>query len=97
MELSKFVFTGVLLKESENDGSISAICLELDVASEGETAEEAKNNLFEAVSLYIESAIENNLPVLRPIPEEENPIKIIPEKIVEKFPLKINFSVQAYA
>ena len=94
MENSKFVFTGIVLKESS---SFSSLCLEVDVASEGENISEAKNNLMEAVSLYIESAIENNLPVLRQIPEEENPVKQYPEKIIEQFPLKINFSVKAYA
>jgi predicted RNase H-like HicB family nuclease len=94
MESTKFVFTGVLLKENS---SISTLCPELDVASEGDTIPEAKANLMEAVSLYIESAIENNLPVLRQVPEEENPLKQYPEKIIEKFPLKINFSVKAYA
>ncbi|GIK60121.1 MAG: hypothetical protein HND39_10425 [Ignavibacteriota bacterium] len=94
MEKSKFVFTGIVLK----DGSaFSSLCIEVDVASEGKNIAEAKKNLFEAVSLYIESAIENNLPVLRPVPIEGNPLSQSPEKIVEKFPLKINFSVKAYA
>jgi len=94
MEQSKFVFTGVLIKE--NNG-ISALCLELDVASEGESVSEAKKNLFEAVSLYIESAVENNLPILRPVPEQDNPLKTNPDKILEKFSLKINFTVNTYA
>jgi predicted RNase H-like HicB family nuclease len=94
MEQSKFVFTGVLLKENS---SISALCLEVDVATEGETIQEAKNNLIEAVSLYIESAVENNLPVLRPVPEEENPLLQNHKKILEKFTLKINFTVYAHA
>ena len=94
MENSKFVFTGIVLEEGS---SFSSLCLEVDVASEGDNISEAKNNLMEAVTIYIESAIENNLPVLRQIPEEENPITQYPEKIVEKFPLKINFSVKAYA
>jgi len=94
MDHSKFNFTGVLLKENS---SVSALCLELDVASEGETIAEARKNLIEAVTLYIESAIENNLPVLRPVPEEENPVLKFPDKILERFTLKINFTVQAYA
>lgn len=94
MEHSKLVFTGILTKE---DNSISALCLELDVASEGKTLTEAKNNLIEAVTLYIESAVENNLPILRPIPEEDNPLIKTPQKILEKFLLKINFLVLAHA
>ncbi len=94
MENSRLVFTGILLKE---ENSLSALCPELDVASEGETLDEAKNNLIEAVTLYIESAVENNLPILRPIPEEDNPLIKTPDKIVEKFLLKINFSVIVHA
>ena len=97
MEQSKFVFTGVLLNESNSSGTMTALCLEVDVASEGETIEEAKNNLMEAVSLYIESAVENNLPLLRPIPKEDNPLLNNQDKIIEKFMLKINFTVNAYA
>lgn len=94
MEPSKFVFTGILVKDNV---SISALCLELDVASEGETASEARNNLIEAVSLYIESAVENNLPVLRPVSEEDNPLLNNSHEVIEKFLLKINFTVKAYA
>ncbi len=43
-----------LLKEAE--GGYSAICNELDVASQGETIEEALANIKEAVELYLESA-----------------------------------------
>ena len=32
----------------------SAICLELDIASQGKTAKEAFNNLQEAIDLYLE-------------------------------------------
>jgi predicted RNase H-like HicB family nuclease len=90
MENSKFVFTGIVLKESS---SFSLLCPEVDVASEGETVAEAKANLMEAVSLYIESAVENKVPVLRLIPEEENPLIKCPGKILDKLPLEINFAV----
>jgi len=39
----------------ENGGFVS-ICPELDVASQGDTVEEASANLREAVELFIESA-----------------------------------------
>jgi len=94
MNKSKFIFTGVLVKEKS---SVTALCLELDVVTEGNTTEQAKNNLMEAVSLYIETAIENNLPIMRPVPEEENPLVIQSKQILEKFPLKIDFEIHAYA
>jgi predicted RNase H-like HicB family nuclease len=43
----------------EKEGELfSALCLELNVASQGKTLEEAKRNIREAVELYIEDVIE---------------------------------------
>jgi len=42
----------------ETSGGYSAICTDLDIASQGETVEEASSNLREAVELYFESAKE---------------------------------------
>ena len=39
----------------EGDGYVS-LCPELDIASEGQTVEEARNNLNEAVDLFFECA-----------------------------------------
>jgi predicted RNase H-like HicB family nuclease len=41
--------------EREGDGYVS-LCPELDVASQGDTIEEARNNLAEAVELFLETA-----------------------------------------
>jgi predicted RNase H-like HicB family nuclease len=41
--------------ERENSGYIS-LCPELDIASQGDTVEEAKSNLQEAVGLFFETA-----------------------------------------
>jgi len=90
---TSFVFTGVLIKEDEG---YSVLCLELDVASQGETVEEAKKNIIEAVTLYIETAIESNLPIIRPVPEEDNPLRLTPEKVVETFNVNINLEINAY-
>ncbi len=43
------------LVEREGDG-YTALCPELDVASQGGTVEEAKSNLAEAVQLFLETA-----------------------------------------
>jgi predicted RNase H-like HicB family nuclease len=43
------------LIEREGDGYV-ALCLELDVASQGDTVEEARRNLKEAVELFVEGA-----------------------------------------
>jgi predicted RNase H-like HicB family nuclease len=43
----------------EKEGDLySAVCLELNVASQGKTIEEAKKNLQEAVELYLEDVLE---------------------------------------
>ncbi len=41
--------------EREGDGYV-ALCPELDVASQGNTIEDARNNLQEAVALFLETA-----------------------------------------
>ena len=46
-------FTAII--EREDDGYV-AICPELDVASQGGTVEEARDNLVEAIELLLETA-----------------------------------------
>lgn len=46
--------------EREDDGYV-AICPELDVVSQGDTVEEAKANLREAVELFLETADESEI------------------------------------
>ena len=41
--------------EREGDGYV-ALCPELDVASQGETVSEARDNLIEALTLFFEAA-----------------------------------------
>jgi predicted RNase H-like HicB family nuclease len=89
-----FVFTGTII--SEKDG-YSSLCIDIDVASQGDTIEEAKQNLMEAVTLYLETAIDNNLPLIRPVLKNDNPINTRPDDIVEIFKMNISFQVQAYA
>ena len=43
------------LIQREDDGFVS-LCPELDIASQGETVEEARSNLIEAVELFFETA-----------------------------------------
>uniref|UniRef100_B8HLU6 HicB-like antitoxin of toxin-antitoxin system domain-containing protein n=1 Tax=Cyanothece sp. (strain PCC 7425 / ATCC 29141) TaxID=395961 RepID=B8HLU6_CYAP4 len=44
-------FTAII--EREGDGYVS-LCPQLDIASQGNTVEEAKNNLIEALELFFE-------------------------------------------
>jgi len=55
-------FTAII--ERESDGYV-ALCPELDIASQGESVEEARHNLIEALELFFEvadpSEIQNRL------------------------------------
>ncbi len=45
----------IAIIEREEDGYVS-LCLELDIASQGDTVEEATTNLVEAIELFFEVA-----------------------------------------
>ncbi len=89
-----FVFHSLVLQE---ESGYTSLCLDLDVASQGETIQQAKEALLEAVTLYLETALEHNLPWLRPVPPSEDPRFTDPEHIVAEFPLKVGVTVHAYA
>ena len=46
--------------EREGDGYVS-LCPELDIASQGDTIEQARNNLREAVELFFETVSPNEI------------------------------------
>jgi len=46
--------------EREGDGYVS-LCPELDIASQGETIEDARNNLREAIELFFETASKDEI------------------------------------
>lgn len=52
----ELILTIVVRKEQ---GRYSSWCPELDVASQGDTVEEARQNLQEAVELHVETMVEN--------------------------------------
>jgi predicted RNase H-like HicB family nuclease len=92
MEQPGFIFTCVILQEGDG---YTALCPDLDVASQSDSIQEAKTALLEAVTLYLETALENNLPWLRPIPWNEDPRITAPETVVITFPLKVRAEVYA--
>ncbi len=94
MSANPLKFGGFVLRSGS---TFESICPELDVASFGKTAVEAQQSLIEACQLYVESAIENNLPYLRPMPADDHPLNSEPERIVEQFTLTIEISVKAHA
>jgi len=46
--------------ERDGDGYVS-LCPELDIASQGETIEDARNNLREAIELFFETASKDEI------------------------------------
>lgn len=84
--MDTFNFTGVIIQE---DDGYSSLCPELDVASLGDTPEEAKAMLLEAATLHLEGAFEGGLPYLRPVPAEDDPRQIAPDTIAEIFRFKL--------
>lgn len=91
---NQFDFTGAIFKKGRQ---FVSLCLEVDVASEGRTAREARKMLAEAVTLYLEACFESNIPYLRPVPKEEDPRLNPPRNLIELFPLRVNFKVHAVA
>jgi predicted RNase H-like HicB family nuclease len=94
MSKNGFVFNSIVLRE---ESGYTSLCLDLDVASQGETIQQAKEALLEAVTLYLETALEHNLPWLRPVPPTEDPRFVDPEHIVAEFPLKVSVAIHAHA
>ncbi len=69
--MDKLLLHGLIEKEN---GLYSALCLELDVASQGKTIEKAKKNLQEAVEIYLEDVIQSKEEkdfIPRPAPQTE--------------------------
>ena len=56
------------LVQREGDGYV-ALCPELDIASQGETVEEARRNLTEAVELFLETADQTEISLRLPSSE----------------------------
>ena len=54
----KVTLTGII--EKEGDGYV-ALCPQLDVASQGDTVDEARKNLTEALELFFECASEKEI------------------------------------
>ena len=92
--MEMFVFTGIIWKEGNK---YSALCPELDVALQGETAAKARKNLLEAATLHLEGSFEDGLPCLRPIPSSEDPRNSFPAESLEVFKFKVDVAIKAYA
>ena len=94
MNRNVLAFTGLVIKEGDGYWSL---CPELDVASQGNSVSEAKSMLREAVTGYLESCFESNLPYLRPVPEEKDPRRCEPDSVVSTFRMRVDLTVKVHA
>jgi predicted RNase H-like HicB family nuclease len=92
--MDMFVFTGIIWKD---ENGFSALCPELDIASQGNTALEARQMLLEAASLHLEGTFEDGLPYLRPVPPGEDPRSTMPADVLEVIRFKVDVAVRAHA
>jgi predicted RNase H-like HicB family nuclease len=92
--MEMFVFTGLIWKENKE---FSALCPELDVASQGSNSKEARRKLLEAATLHLEGSFEDGLPYLRPVPATEDPRNSLPAEEVVVFKFKVDVAIKAYA
>lgn len=74
--MERLYLTAAIEKEKLSTGEdvYVALCLELDIASQGSTIEEAKANIREAVELFMESASPSELERRLPSSEENSEI-----------------------
>ncbi|HEY3243578.1 MAG TPA: hypothetical protein VGM03_09525 [Phycisphaerae bacterium] len=94
MNRNALTFTGLVIREGRG---FYSLCPELDVASEGGTAREAKAMLREAVSGYLQACFESNLPYLRPVLPSDDPRMNQPENIESTFHVKVQVAVKVHA
>jgi predicted RNase H-like HicB family nuclease len=92
--MEMFVFTGLIWKENKE---FSALCPELDVASQGSNSKEARRKLLEAATLHLEGSFEDGLPYMRPVPATEDPRNSLPAEEVEIFKFKVDVAIKAHA
>jgi predicted RNase H-like HicB family nuclease len=92
--MDMFVFTGIIWKENKE---YSALCPELDVASQGKTSVDARKNLLEAATVHLEGSFEDGLPYLRPVPSGEDPRNLPSFESLEVFKFKVDVAIQAHA
>ena len=94
MHRNALTFTGLVVQEGKG---FYALCPELDVASQGTSTDEAEEMLREAVTGYLETCIESNLPYLRPVPEKDDPRRAEPSNVVSTFRLRVDLAVNVHA
>ena len=79
---------------SKEDEIFCSLSLDFNVASEGVTKEESLENLLEALSDYIDLAIENEIDIYRPVANEDNPLINDTTSIIEVIKIALNIDLE---
>jgi predicted RNase H-like HicB family nuclease len=87
MGKERLKFDCVLIREGDR---YAAVCLNVNVASQGDTPAKTKRALKDAVDLYLDGAIKANRTYMRPVPESENPRKLNPGSIVASYKIGVD-------
>jgi predicted RNase H-like HicB family nuclease len=87
--------TGIIVWDAETH-KYASLCPEVNVASMGNTIEEAKAMLLEAAELHVEGAIEDGLSYLRPMPDDIDPRNTSPGDVAEIFSFSVDVAVRAH-
>ncbi len=87
-------FTGLIVREAE---VFYSLCPELDVASQGSSAAEARRMLREAVAGYLETCLESNRPYLRPVPRNQDPRTHRPAGLHSIFRIRVDLAIRVHA
>ena len=74
-------FTAVI--EREDDGYVS-LCPELDIASQGDTVEGARDNLIEAIELFFEAADPSEIAARRSFGDRSYPDLYAKSDVIKK-------------
>jgi predicted RNase H-like HicB family nuclease len=94
MDNINLVFDALVIKAEE--GGFWSLCLDLNVASQGETIEQAKNMLIEAVEGYTEACIENDIPYITKVENEDNPLINEKENVALEFKIKTDLKIHTH-
>ena len=85
--MKEYIFHGIVEKEGD---VYCALCLELDIATEADTLEDAKKNLKEAVEGYIESVMMDG-------EEDEFIPRLVPEEVIKEYEFRFKKYLSSFS
>jgi hypothetical protein len=87
MGKSRLKFDCVLIREGDG---FSALCLNVSVASQGDTPAKTKRALKDAVEQYLDEARRSSRTYIRPVSAAEDPRMLKPESILSTYKIGVD-------